>query len=184
MSYAGVVKLRAWAPAAAAAGVGLLVYTAVTQLSPAPPPRVEAGKPAPAIRLTDVAGQSASLAQYRGRVVLLDFWATWCQTCLVELDDLKVLHARYRPQGLEIVAASVDAEGRRVLVPFIAQHAIPWRVVMADPKATRTYAIFGLPAKFLIDRRGLVARRFDGPVDPDALEKEIRQLLELAGGDT
>ncbi len=171
--------------ALAAAGLGLLVYTAAVRLSPGSRAPLKEGGPAPAIRLTDVAGQSATLSQYRGRVVLLDFWATWCESCEVEVPDLKRLHDKYRAKGLEILGASVDEGGRKTLLPFIAQHSIPWRGLVADSETTRTYRIFGLPAKFLIDPDGTVARRYDGPVDPKLLETEIRRLLKLpSGGDT
>lgn len=171
------------AVALAAAGTGLLAYYAARQ--PSPPPVLREGEAAPALRLTDVAGQSATLAQYRGRVVLLDFWATWCESCEVELPELKRLHGKYRAKGLEILAASVDQGGRKALLPFIAQHSIPWRVLVADTQATRSYRVFGLPAKFVIDSEGVLARRYDGPVDPKLLETEIRRLLKLpSGGDT
>lgn len=171
--------------ALAAAGLGLLVYLAAAKLAPTPRAPMREGAPAPALRLTDVAGQSATLAQYRGRVVLLDFWATWCESCEVEVPDLKRLHERYRAKGLEILGASVDVGGRRTLLPFIAQHSIPWRVLVADSEVTRAYRVTGLPAKFLIDPDGALARRYDGPVDPRVLETEIRRLLKLpSGGDT
>lgn len=169
----------------AALGIGLLVYASATRWRPASRPPLAEGKAAPALRLTDVAGQSATLAQYRGRVVLLDFWATWCESCVVEMPELKELHRKYRAKGFEILGASVDADGRRALLPFIAQHSIPWRILVADAEASKDYRVFGLPAKFLIDQEGLLSRRYDGPVSPRTLEQDIRRLLRLsAEGDT
>lgn len=179
------MKRKGFAMGMAALAVGLLVYTTANRMRSASRPVVREGAAAPPIRLTDVAGQSHTLAQYRGSVVLLDFWATWCDTCVVELPDLRRLHDRYRSKGFEILAASVDVDGRKALLPFIAQHSIPWRVLLADGETTRAYRVFGLPAKFLIDAEGSVARRYDGPVDLSVLETDIRRLLRMpAGGDT
>lgn len=169
----------------AGAAVGLVVFATAQRFAKTKRPTVEEGAAAPEIRLTDVAGQSHTLARYRGHVVLLDFWATWCESCVLELPELRKLHERFRTQGFEILAASVDAGGRSALLPFIAQHSIPWRVLLADSETTRAYRVFGLPAKFLIDPDGLVARRYDGPIDPRVLETDIRRLLRApSGGDT
>lgn len=184
MSYPGLVNRRGLNMGLAALAAGLLVYTMAGRAR-TPRPPVKEGAQAPALRLTDVAGQSATLAQYRGQVVLLDFWATWCDSCVLEVPDLRAIHSRYRSKGFEILAASVDVDGRKALLPFIAQHSIPWRVLVADSDTTRAYKVFGLPAKFLIDSEGLVSRRYDGPVDPRVLETDIRRLLRMpAKGDT
>jgi peroxiredoxin len=165
--------------AVGAVALGLFAYSSVVHLTPSPRPQPREGSPAPRIELTDVSGQRAALAQYKGRVVLLDFWATWCDSCTAELPELRKLYDKYRPSGFEILAASVDADGRRKVVPYIAEHSIPWRVLLADADTTSAYRVWGLPAKFLIDPEGLIARRYEGPVDPRALESEVRRLLKM-----
>ena len=165
--------------ALAAAALGLLAYSTAVRLAPArrPPPRE--GLPAPKLELTDVSGQRATLGQYRGRVVLLDFWATWCDTCTAELGDLRRLYEKHRAEGFEILGACVDAGSRSKVASYIAAHAIPWRVLLADSEATSAYRVWGLPVKFLIDPQGSIARRYEGPVKPEVLEAEVQRLLKL-----
>jgi len=173
------VNRRAALTGVAAAALGLFAYSTAVRLVPSRRPQAREGSPAPRLELTDVSGQRATLAQYKGRVVLLDFWATWCDSCAAELPDLRRLHEKYRGDGFEILAASVDVGGRRKLLPYIAEHSIPWRVLLADADATSAYRVWGLPAKFLIDPEGLIARRYEGQVEPRVLEGEIRRLLKL-----
>lgn len=136
------------------------------------------GSPAPALELADLDGQPAALTHYLGRVVLLDFWATWCEQCQEELPELKRIHGAYRGRGFELLAASVDAEGRKALVPFAGKNRVPWRILVADAASVRAYGILGLPTKFLIDRDGIIARKYAGPVEPAELERVIRTLIE------
>lgn len=136
------------------------------------------GAAAPEFRLPDLTGQTASLVQYRGKVLLLDFWATWCVTCEEELPFLKRLHAAYRERGFELLAVSVDEQGRGILAPFAEKRGIPWRILLADAENVRRYGVFGLPTKYLLDREGVVASKYVGWTDPTALEKDLQALLE------
>lgn len=166
------MKQHHLAAVAAIALVGLIILA-----SRRPIDQAREGQPAPTLRLVDVSGQEAALSQYLGKVVLIDFWATWCTTCIDELPDMKAIYTKYSPRGLVILAPSMDAEGRKVLLPFIAEHKIPWRVLIGDQHSSKTFDVYGLPTKYLIDRNGVVARKYSGPVDPGALEKDIQSLL-------
>ena len=139
----------------------------------------EEGLPAPDIRLTDITGQTAALTHYKGKVVLLDFWASWCDSCREELPMLKRIQSRYHPEGLEILAASVDEEGPRAVIPFAAQNKLPWRVLLADNDSAKAYGVSGLPTKYIIDRRGVVFRKYPGLVDEPTLEQDITEALRL-----
>lgn len=134
-------------------------------------------RPAPPTEFTDISGQTASLQQYRGKVVLLDFWATWCAACIDELPDLKKLHAALRGEDFELLAASLDEAGPAAVRPFATRNAIPWRIAFADEASIQDFQVFGLPTKFLIDRKGNIARKYIGGVDPRSLEQDIRKLL-------
>lgn len=166
-------RLAAWSAAAAA---GLAVAWWALRGAQAPEGPVE-GAAAPELRLADLSGQAASLSQYRGKVVLVDFWATWCEACREELPDLKRLHGNLHPKGFELLGASLDEDGRKALLPFVAENSIPWRVLLGDENAVRAYNVYGLPAKFLIDRDGIVARKYVGWVEPAELERDIEALL-------
>lgn len=155
--------------------MGALIYRLAR--TPPRPGGPREGSAAPRLRLVDLSGQTATLEQYRGRVVLLDFWATWCDACNEELPSLKTLYADFHGRGLEFLAVSVDEAGRKALLPFVAQNAIPWRVLLADSDVVESYRVFGLPTKFLIDPQGIVARKYVGSVDPKMLEQDIRELL-------
>ena len=137
----------------------------------------EIGKPAPEFRWTDLSGQTASLSYYRGRVVLLDFWATWCPTCVEERPALIQLYDKYHSQGLELLAPALDDNGRQALVPYLSAHPVPWKVLLSDSEDARLYQVYELPKKVLVDRRGVIAKTYIGPVPPQALERDVRQLI-------
>ena len=139
------------------------------------------GAPAPGFQLTDLAGRTATLAEYRGKVLLLDFWATWCDTCQEEVPWLKTLHARFHDRGLELVAASVDDTASPVQA-FAARRELPYRVLLADYATARSYDVWGLPTKFLIDPEGLIYRRYVGEVTAEELEKDLEALLTRRPG--
>jgi peroxiredoxin len=134
-------------------------------------------KPAPAFALTDVSGETATLAEYRGKVVLLDFWATWCGGCKQEIPGFVELQKAYGTQGLAVVGVSLD-DGWKVLKPFLAEHPIPYRIVLGDDAMAKRYGIEGMPDTFLIDQHGRVATVYRaGIVNRDDIEANIKAML-------
>jgi|GEM_PF-752315 len=116
----------------------------------------------------DLAGKPVDLAQYRGKVLLLDFWATWCGPCVSSLPHLKQVYEKYHDRGFDILAISLDMDAQQ-LKQFIEQERLPWRQVWDNqglPNAqnpfggpnTRRYNLTGIPATFLIDRDGKIVR--------------------------
>ena len=121
--------------------------------------------------------QQLSLSSYRGKVVLLDFWATWCVPCREETPHFVELQQKYGERGLQIVGVSMDDSPDPVR-PFYQQFHINYPVVMGTAKTGEDYGgVLGLPIAFLIDRDGRIVSKHIGATDPAAFEKEITQLL-------
>lgn len=143
--------------------------------------RVEVGLRAPSYSTLSLDGDSVSLAGQRGKVVLLNIWATWCHPCRTEIPELRQIHAQYRDRGLELIGVSVDSDGtdesvRKFMADF--QMTFPvWR----DPaeRITTRFLAVGVPATFLIDREGILRWRKTGPIAPGdtSLTRAIEQAL-------
>lgn len=140
-------------------------------------PPLALGASAPDFTLADLAGKTYSLSRYRGQVVLVNFWATWCPSCRDELPALEGLFHKYNAKGLVILAPSVDEDGRKALLPFLASHDVSYPVLLCDPKTAGAYQIFGLPTSFLIDAQGRLARVYAGPLALPEAENDILQEL-------
>jgi thiol-disulfide isomerase/thioredoxin len=132
---------------------------------------------APDFRLADTKGAPLSLSHFRGRVVLLDFWATWCTGCKVEIPWYIEFQKKYASQGLTSIGAAMDDEGWKVVTPYLDAHPIPYPIVIGNPDLVQPYKIANLPVTLLVDRRGRIADAHAGVVEKNAWEQEIRQLL-------
>lgn len=141
----------------------------------------EIGKPAPDYRAVSLTGDSVSLAGARGRVVLLNVWATWCHPCREEIPILQVLHERYASGGLELVGVSVDARGEEDTIREFAKDFGMTYPLWLDPdeRVQSTFLAIGVPATFLIDRAGVLRWRHVGPVhaDDSTLVRELERAL-------
>lgn len=136
---------------------------------------------APEFSLTDLSGNKLDLATYRGKVVLLDFWATWCAPCRAEIPPLVDLQNRYRDRGLQIIGISLD-DGAKPVAKFYEQFKIDYPVAMGDADLAERYGgILGLPVSFLIGCDGRIYVKHTGETDVSLMEQEIRPLLERRG---
>jgi len=135
-------------------------------------------QPAPGFVLRDSNGKTLDLRQYRGNVVLLDFWATWCHGCKQELPWFSDFQLRYKGQGLRVIGASTDDEGWKVVQPFLAKANIPYPIVVSDEAMRKNYRIENMPDAFLIDRLGRIAAVYVGLVDKENIETNIQTMLE------
>ena len=134
-------------------------------------------RPAPPFTRSDLACGRISLSEYRGKVVLLDFWATWCAPCRVELPRFAAWQRQYGPQGLQVIAVSMDDDLAPVRT-FLQKQQPDYPVLMGDAKLGEMYGgVLGLPVTFLIDRHGIVRARFDGEADLGMMEARVRNLL-------
>lgn len=135
-------------------------------------------KPAPAFVRIDLDGNEIGLRAMRGKVVLLNFWATWCGPCLEELPRFKEWQRRYGDQGFAIIAVSMDDSPDPVRV-FVGRLRPNFSIVMGDEKLGNLYGgILGLPVSYLIGREGRVEARLSGATDLDAFEARIEELLK------
>ena len=140
--------------------------------------------PAPDFTLTTLSGASLSLAELRGKVVLLNFWATWCVPCRKEMPAIEALYQRYKDRGLEVLAISLDKVSAAVVEAFVHEMGVTYRVALDPSWATaRTYAVRAVPATFLIDRAGNVVLRELGERDwmEEAKQQKVEELLQESG---
>ena len=139
---------------------------------------------APDFTLSALSGASLGLAELRGKVVLLNFWATWCVPCRKEMPAIEALYRRYKDRGLEVLAVSLDKLSTTVVEAFVKEVGVTYRVALDPSWATaRTYGVRGLPATFLIDRAGNVVMRELGERDwmEEAKQQAVEGLLQDPG---
>jgi peroxiredoxin len=162
-----------------AAVVGLVLAAGLAAISLRPAPTVKMGEPAPGFMLANTAGQPVSLSSYRGKLVLVNFWATWCPECRQEFPVLEAAYRKHRAAGFEILAPSVDENGRKAVLPFLASTAAAptFQVLLSDAKTGRAYGVRALPASFLIGPDGRLLKSYIGALEPGPLENDILQHL-------
>lgn len=132
---------------------------------------------APEFSLTDLSGQKLDLSSYRGKVVLLDFWATWCVPCRTEIPRFVDLQNKYRDRGLQVIGISLD-DDPKVVGAFYQQFQINYPVAVGDASLAERYGgILGLPVNYLIDREGRIYAKHVGEVDISLIDKEVDSQL-------
>lgn len=165
---------------AAAAALIAAPATAATPITLADP------KPLPAIAFETLDGEPADLGSHKGKVIVLNLWATWCQPCREEMPSLVRLQEAFADQDVVVVALSVDRAGSDRVQRFLDEVGVGGLEVYRDPKAaaTRTLKVPGLPATLLIDRQGREVSRVLGIAEWDGEEAKaaVRELLEAPAG--
>jgi cytochrome c biogenesis protein CcmG/thiol:disulfide interchange protein DsbE len=131
----------------------------------------------PDFQLPGLDGKIWKLSDHRGRVVLVNFWATWCPPCRMETPGLVDLANRYRGKGLEVVGISLDENGAEAVRPFVARYHVPYPVLLPDLNSSLASAIESLPTTLLVDRTGRVSKRYDGAVPEEVFRRDVERLL-------
>ena len=137
---------------------------------------------APAWTLRDVDGREVRSADFAGKVIVVDFWATWCPPCLEEIPGYIALQKKYAAQGLVILGLSVDAAGVTVVKNFATGHQMNYPVLMADDSTVKAFGgVSAIPTTFLIDRLGRIRHRKVGTAAPDWYDSVVASVLKEAG---
>jgi peroxiredoxin len=161
--------------------VAILTLVAVSSVRRGAGPGLPLDSPAPALCLPGLDGSTTDLAAFRGSVVVLNFWASWCPPCVHEMPSLEGLHRALGSEGLVVIGVSVD-EDERALRSFVEEQGITFPI-LRDPggrKADTAYRALEFPTTFVIDRDGILRSRYVGPTqwdDPAALD-HFRNLTE------
>jgi cytochrome c biogenesis protein CcmG/thiol:disulfide interchange protein DsbE len=180
-SYPLAVRLALFAAIALALLAGWLFGAGGLQrliaLTSGPTADADVGGPAPDFRLDDLDERSVRLADFRGQVVLINFWATWCMPCRTEMPEIESAYRAHRERGFAVLA--IDMQEHAGLVrPFMAELGLTFPALLdLDGSVSRAYRARALPASFLVDRQGTIRYVKVGPLTAGALEEQLRKLL-------
>lgn len=155
----------------------LLAYLAASVL--ALPSRLEAaprpGQPAPNFKIVTTTGQPVTLNNYRGHVLVVDFFATWCQPCRQSIPHLVEMNRKYGKQGLQILGLSADEDGERAVKAFANEYHINYPLALAGDAVTADFGIRSVPVMFVVDKKGVVAEVYRG--FSDEMGRKMEQLI-------
>jgi len=137
--------------------------------------------PAPQFNLQDLSGKSVKLSDYKGKVVILDFWATWCPPCRAEIPSFVELQKEYGKQGLTVIGVSLDQGGVAGVAAFAKAQGINYPIVMGNQDVAAAYGgIEAIPTTFVIDPSGNIVAQHQGYTDKSEFEAEVKKLLPAA----
>ena len=135
-------------------------------------------KPAPEFTLKDANGSTVKLSDYRGKVVLLNFWATWCGPCALEIPWFIEFEQQFKARGFEVVGISMDEDGWTAIKPYATEHRMNYRVLLGNDSVSDLYGgVEALPTSFVIDREGKIATVHVGLAEKNEYIDEIQGLL-------
>jgi thiol-disulfide isomerase/thioredoxin len=150
-------------------------------------PNAKADLPEPELTLKDLAGNDVALSEYKGKVVLVNFWATWCEPCRIEIPWLIEMQQKYGPQGFVILGIALDEEGKSVVAPFVTKERfdvnnqklpMSYKILIGnDDAADKFGGLFGYPTSILISRDGKQIKRVTGIISEDEMSKAIESQL-------
>jgi peroxiredoxin len=167
-------------PGRSAFSCALVVLFVIVTIFPAQllaAPRV--GQPAPNFKVITISGQPVSLDNYRGYVLAIDFFTTWCPPCKASIPHLVEMNRKYGKQGLQILGQSMDEDGERAVKTFIDEYRINYPVALAPQKIQTDYGIASVPVMYVIDKKGQVAEVYRGFSDEisRSMENLVKKLL-------
>ena len=160
--------------AVVAAGCGDVSNQPSTEAATAAGPR----EAAPDFKLKDIEDRDVSLSDFEGKVVLLNFWATWCGPCKIEMPWFVEFQRKYKDRGFSVIAVSMDEEGWDVVRPFVDELKPNFPIVIGNDEMGDEYGgVVALPTTFIIDKEGKIASSHQGLVSKGDYEEEIEELL-------
>ncbi|MDX1765171.1 MAG: TlpA disulfide reductase family protein [bacterium] len=137
-----------------------------------------AGK-APSFLLDDLDGRPVRSESFAGKVMIVNFWASWCGPCRLEIPHLIALYDAYRDQGVVVIGIAIDPAGPEVLKSFAEEMEVNYPMLVGDEKVFNEFGgLFGLPTTFVVDQSGVIQNKFVGLVDPSLFEDEVLALLK------
>ena len=162
-------------------GIIVLLQTKDSSFNLSGKPGLVKGAPAPNFTLPDLDGKMVSLADYKGKVVLLNIWATWCPPCVEEMPSMEKLYQELKGESFEILAVSIDVSGAKAVLPFMIENKLSFPA-LTDSKGDMKslYQTTGVPESFIIDEEGIIVEKVIGPRDwasPDAI-RYFRNLIQ------
>lgn len=140
---------------------------------------LEIGEPAPELELKDMTGNIHRLSEYKGKVILVNFWASWCPPCLIEMPSLASLHHKLKDHGFEILAISLDENEKNVKDFIVSQHP-PFSIFLdSEGQSAHTFLVYGLPYSVIVDREGKIRHKIFGGQEWDQgnMFEKIKSLL-------
>ncbi len=165
--------------------VGLLIFllaggTACRKEEPHEVPHDTAeGWKAPAFVLSDLEGNQVRFSDFAGQVMIVNFWASWCGPCRMEIPQLVDLNNRFRKRGVVVVGIAIDPAGPEVLSKFAREMRINYPLLIGDEKVFYDFGgLVGLPTTFVIDQQGMIVDKHVGLVGPEVLERRVLSLLQ------
>ena len=124
------------------------------------------GTLAPDFTLPDLNGINHTLSNYKGKVVFLNIWATWCQPCKDEMPSMEKLHQRFKDKDFVMLAVSIDKDGKKAVEPFMKEYKLTFPALLDSAGTTsKLYETTGVPETFIIDKKGIVIHKVIGPRD-------------------
>ena len=162
--------------------LALLILLASACSSSKPVAAAKAGnkdrKPAPNFALPDAHGNTVKLADFKGKVVMLDFWATWCGPCKIEIPWFIEFQRKYKDKGFTVIGVSMDEGGWQTVRPFVEEFKMNYPVLIGNDETAQSYGgVDVLPTTFIIDKQGRIVATHMGLTSRDELEKTIESLL-------
>ena len=131
---------------------------------------------APDFTLTDIEGNKVSLSDYEGKIIILDFWATWCRPCVMEIPHFIELQKKYK-EDVVVLGVSLDQGGPKAVVPFAKKMNINYPIVYGDGNVVQAYGgVRSIPTTFVIDKKFNIQKKYVGYTDPEVFEKDILAL--------
>ena len=135
-------------------------------------------KSIPKVAFQDLNGSAIALSDLKGKVVLINFWGTWCVPCLQEIPELVRLSHRFRKSGFEVVGIAVDSGQPEDIRKFMSEHGMDYQILIGDLGIVKSrFYVVGFPTSLLMDRQGLIRKRYIGPQTEEVLKHDVEPLL-------